>query len=181
MTEVAAPASVGYWVLLDQCPQCGGIWCDRWELYPVTAAGADQIDRVDQEALRQPTPVENRQLECPRCRARLRQFRDPSLPRDAHIARCPNCDGVWLNRGELRRFKHRGVESRLREPHVTEKQLDKLAARAVPPSAAAPVRGLANAFEATQPAPGARDVRNEILAGAAWMIARTVLRLLLHL
>lgn len=182
MNEVAAPASVGYSVLLDQCPRCGGIWCDRWELYPVTAAAADQLDHVDQATLLHPTPMASAQLECPRCRARMRQFRDPALPRNACIERCPNCDGMWLNRGELRRFKHRDASEgpvTLDSP-ITDAQLDRLAQQTSPVAQAAPVRDLANAFDAVEAAPDSGEVRTEILASAAWLIARTVLRLLLH-
>src|SRR6266853_692928 len=54
MREVHAEATTGYCVLLDQCPACGGIWCDRWELYPVTGAAAAKIDRVDGDTLQRP-------------------------------------------------------------------------------------------------------------------------------
>src|SRR5574337_914921 len=101
MHEVTAEAITGYLIVLDQCPQCGGIWCDRWELYPVTAAAAERLDRVDQDALQQPIEAPNRPLECPRCRARLFRFRDATLPADARVERCPNCDGMWFNRGEV--------------------------------------------------------------------------------
>ena len=180
MNEVAAPASVGYSIVLDQCPRCGGIWCDRWELYPLSAAAADRLDPVDQAALQQTTALASAQLDCPRCRARLRRFRDPSLPRDARIERCPNCDGMWLNRGELRRFKHRDATKGAAENAITDSQLDQLAQQTSPRSQAAPIRGLADAFDAAEPAPDGSEVRQEILSGAAWLIARTVLRLLLH-
>jgi Zn-finger nucleic acid-binding protein len=177
MNEVAASAAVGYSIVLDQCPRCGGIWCDRWELYPLTAAAAEHLDPVDQAALVRPAATRSEPLECPRCRARMRRFRDPSLPPDARIERCPNCDGMWLNRGELRRFKHRDVlDNTTRRP--TEAQLDQLAQATSPPAA---VRHLADAFTTTHATADDADVRREILTGAAWLIARTALRLLLHL
>lgn len=176
MNEVGAPASVGYSIILDQCPRCGGIWCDRWELYPLTAAAAAQLDPVNQAALAQPTAPRSEPLECPRCRARMRRFLDPSLPQGARIERCPNCDGMWLKRGELRRFKHRDAPgSATRRP--TEAQLDRLAQATIPTAA---VRRLADAFDSAQPTGDESDVRQDILAGTAWLIARTVLRLLLH-
>jgi Zn-finger nucleic acid-binding protein len=182
MNEVAAPTSVGYSIVLDQCPRCGGIWCDRWELYPLSAAAVDGLDSVDQTALLQPAVLTNDQLECPRCRARLRRFCDPSLPRDAHIERCPNCDGMWLNRGELRRFMHRTRAGGSTKTVMTETQLEQLVRQTSPSSAprAAPVSHLADAFEAGEPVPESSEVRKEILSGVTWLIARTVLRLLLH-
>ncbi len=178
MNEVTAQASIGYLVLLDQCPRCGGIWCDRWELYPLTAAAAERIDPVDQQALWQPVAPAAEQLACPRCQARLQRFRDPSVPTDARIERCPNCEGMWLNRGELRRFKKRGARAAAAGV-VSEAQLDYLATEASRGVSGAPVRDLANAFDAAESAPDAAEVRQEILSGAAWLIARAALRLLL--
>ena len=180
MKEVTARATVGYAIVLDQCPRCGGIWCDRWELYPLTAAAADRLDPVDQEALHQPTPVRTEQLACPRCRARMHRLRDPWLPQDACIERCPNCDGMWLNRGELRRFKQRGTSERAPTSSLTDAQLDQLAQAICPGVQATPISHLADAFDAAAPTPDAREVRKEILSGAMWLVARSALGLLLH-
>jgi len=177
MNEVTASASVGYSIVLDQCPRCGGIWCDRWELYPVTAAAAERLDRVDQAALTQPTATRGEPLQCPRCGARMGRFRDPSLPEDARIERCSTCDGMWLNRGELRRVKCRDTATAAPR-RLTAAQLDRLASLTSPPVG---VRHLADALDAT-PATGEDvDVRKEILSGAAWFIARAALRVLLHI
>jgi Zn-finger nucleic acid-binding protein len=184
MNEVTAPASLGYAILLDQCPRCGGIWCDRWELYPVTMAGADRLDSVDVDALQRPTVAARAHLECPRCRARVRPFRDALLPPDARIERCPNCDGMWLNRGELRRFKHcHGsgfIPPTVSDNPITHAQLDRLAQKTSPVPLAEPVRDLANAFDAAAGTAEPGAVGKEIAASAAWLIARTALRLLLH-
>lgn len=32
MNSVAVRANPGSLIELDQCAQCGGIWCDKWEL-----------------------------------------------------------------------------------------------------------------------------------------------------
>jgi Zn-finger nucleic acid-binding protein len=179
MKEVTAGATVGYSIMLDQCPRCGGIWCDRWELYPLTAAAANRLDPVDEEALRQPTPLIPARLACPRCRARMHRLHDPSLPQDACIERCPNCDGMWLNRGELRRFKQRGTSERA-PTSLTGTQLDQLAHETCPSVQTTPISHLADAFDTLEPVPEAGEVRREILSGAAWLIARSALRLLLH-
>jgi len=184
MNEVRAEAKTGYMVLLDQCPRCGGIWCDRWELYPVTEAAAEHIDTVDQEALHQPTQEANEQLECPRCRARMFRFRDPTIPADARIERCPNCDGMWLNRGELRRFKEHGTPvAAAAHPlpsRASEQELDRLTNCTLDPKSRPTVSTLGDAFDASQEAADADEVRDEIKSGALWLIARTALRLLLH-
>jgi predicted Zn finger-like uncharacterized protein len=187
MKEVRAEAKTGYMVLLDQCSQCGGIWCDRWELYPVTEAAAARIDAADKEALHQATPPADERLKCPRCRARMFRFRDRTLPADARIERCPNCDGMWLNRGELRRFKERGTlaagDAPAHPPHGTasEREVDRLAHRALDPKSWPTISTLGDAFDASREEDAdAGEAREEPKSGALWLIARTALRLLLH-
>jgi Zn-finger nucleic acid-binding protein len=105
MLAVHARARSGYCLLLDQCGQCGGVWCDRWELYPLDADEAQRIDPVDTAGLQAESVTPRRPGRCPRCTVALRPFRDPGLPVGARIERCAVCDGMWLNRGELRRIK----------------------------------------------------------------------------
>jgi Zn-finger nucleic acid-binding protein len=193
MRPVSAPAITGYLIALDQCPQCGGIWCDRWEMYPLTAVAAVQLDSVDLETLRQAVGAAPAQLECPRCRARMLRFHDASVTADARIERCPNCDGMWFNRGELRRFKEhaRGVAdratagsaetSRASASAATEADIERLAQQlgqdAPPPT----VGNLSAAFEPAEEVAAAGDLGGELASGAAWMILRILLRLLLHI
>jgi len=185
MAEVRAEAVTGYLIVLDQCPQCGGIWCDRWELYPVAAETAARLDAVDQAALQQPTTASAEQLECPRCRARMSPFRDRMIPADARIERCPNCEGMWLNRGELRRFKQRhGAGGALAGPAAPstsgDQQLDQLTRHAIGDRQQWPtVRSLSD-FEEPAPTPDGAQIRDDLKAGALWVIARALLRLLLH-
>jgi len=108
MRSVSARARSGYCLLLDQCPQCGGIWCDRWELYPLEAGEAARIEGLDEAQLHAAGPPAGASGRCPRCTAPLQPFRDRALPDDARIERCGVCDGMWLNRGELTRLKRRG-------------------------------------------------------------------------
>lgn len=105
MKPVTARADPGRLIELDQCGQCGGVWCDKWELFPVDPQEAERVDGVDQELLIQPTASTAKVLYCPRCTGALHQFKEPLLPADIHLLRCMHCDGIWLNRGELRRYK----------------------------------------------------------------------------
>jgi hypothetical protein len=34
MRQVTARANPGSLIQLEQCAECGGIWCDKWELFP---------------------------------------------------------------------------------------------------------------------------------------------------
>src|SRR5262245_13348424 len=112
MTQVTAPANPGQLIVLDQCGQCGGIWCDKWELFPVDFAAAANIDRLDENLLNDPTKLTNKTLYCPRCTAELRFVAEPMLPKDIHLRRCARCDGIWLNRGQLRRYKEYQKQTR---------------------------------------------------------------------
>src|SRR3970040_1414302 len=87
MNPVTARANPGTLIQLDQCGKCGGIWCDKWVAAPAPAGPAAKT------------------LYCPRCTAQLQACSDPMLPKDLQLRRCWRCDGIWLNRGELRRYK----------------------------------------------------------------------------
>ena len=105
MNPVTARATPGTLIQSDQCRQCGGVWCDQWELFPLDLDDAERIDAVDEKLLTQPVALGGKTLYCPRCTGQLHWFKEPLLPADVHLLRCMHCDGIWLNRGELRRYK----------------------------------------------------------------------------
>jgi len=177
MRAVAARARSGYLLALDQCPQCGGVWCDRWELFPLAAEEAARLDPVDEAALRAPTPAAPTPGRCPRCTAPLQPFRDPLLPADARIERCHVCDGMWMNRGALSRVKRRS-------PPTRTPPSDAIARIASTYGTAARWPTVANLDAATYavdddadepPNPGAL-----LRSTAPWLILRMLLRLLLR-
>ena len=104
LRQVYAEAHYGRYLLLDQCPGCGGIWFDHWELYYLKDGEANRLDPVDQEKLLALTAFQKGPHLCPRCQKDLEPFRDPNLPEDTKIERCPGCNGLWLNRGELQKY-----------------------------------------------------------------------------
>jgi Zn-finger nucleic acid-binding protein len=113
MNAVTARANPGSLIQLDQCPQCGGIWCDKWELFPIQANEAARLEPVNQELLRSIGSIEKRKLYCPRCTAPLAAPREPLLSPDLQLRRCLKCDGIWLNRGQFSQYKHH--QKRVRE------------------------------------------------------------------
>jgi Zn-finger nucleic acid-binding protein len=180
LKAVSARARTGYLIALDQCPQCGGLWCDRFELFPIDAADVHTLDPLDQPALWAPVASVKRDLKCPRCRAALRRFHDPLLPADARIERCPACEGLWLNRGELRRFKQARAAPASRPAPLSDAAIQQLAQRAAPVPASAPVACLAQVdrpsqVETEEPAAGI----GAWLRSAGWLILLALLRLLL--
>lgn len=179
MDAVRAQARSGYALVLDQCPRCGGIWCDRWELYPITAAAAADLDPLDAPRLQAPPASPAQAGRCPRCTAALRPFRDPALPADARIERCPVCDGMWLNRGSLARAK--GVGATTPSGNTTS-----LIARLGSSLGARPpwseVRNLDAATYAADPdAPDdALDWRGALSSLVPWLALAALVRLLLR-
>lgn len=105
MAQVTARATPGTLIQVDQCQQCGGIWCDKWELFPLDADEADQLDPVDENLLRNSAQLATKTLYCPRCADELAVFADPILPKEIQLQRCRHCDGLWLRRGQFRRYK----------------------------------------------------------------------------
>jgi Zn-finger nucleic acid-binding protein len=115
MAEVMARATPGTFIQLDQCKQCGGIWCDKWELVPLDTDEADKLDPVDDNLLRNTVQLTKKTLYCPRCADELAIFADPILPKDIQLRRCRHCDGLWLNRGQFRRYKEYQHSTRLKK------------------------------------------------------------------
>lgn len=102
--EVYAAANYGRVLLLDQCKGCGGVWFDRWELYFVTDRSVRDLEAIDSASFAAPVAPHPAKGMCPRCEKTLAVFTDPNLPKDALIERCPGCNGLWLNRGELGKY-----------------------------------------------------------------------------
>jgi Zn-finger nucleic acid-binding protein len=177
MREVAARARTGYLIPLDQCPQCGGVWCDRWELFPLAAEEARRIDAVDQAQLHAAAADGVSAGRCPRCTTTLQPFRDPMLPADARIERCRVCDGMWMNRGALSRAKQRSPPTR----GASQAALDSLASTVGADSTWSKITNLDAATYAvdSDPTDDASETRAVLWSTAPWIVLRTLLRLLL--
>ena len=106
MKPVTARANPGSLIELDQCGQCGGIWCDKWELFPIQADEAAHLEPADQELLRMPLALVKKELFCPRCTARMSAVKEPSLGADVQFQRCFKCEAIWLNRGQFTCYKN---------------------------------------------------------------------------
>lgn len=129
MNAVVVRANPGSLIQLDQCGQCGGVWCDKFELFPVHPEEAGRIDAVDAKLLAQPVKAAKAALHCPRCTAELLSFREPLLPPDIRLMRCMHCDGIWLNRGEFgryKRFQKKTQGEKLRAGELVQKLPDAL-------------------------------------------------------
>ena len=177
MKEVSVRANPGTLIVLDQCGKCGGIWCDKWELFPVDPREAERLDPLDEGLLQTPVTLPKETLYCPRCGDRLRVFKDPSLPPDIHLQRCRRCDGIWLNRGQFSRFKR--LQRRTREEKLgQEKTLQKLVHAYQNPESWV-TTGTRGIFAYPRGEEEAQDLTSEALKGAFRLIFQTLLRLVL--
>jgi Zn-finger nucleic acid-binding protein len=175
LRPVAARARSGYLIEIDQCPACGGIWCDQWELFPIAPHEALRLDPVDEKRLRGRAAPAAEPGRCPRCRIPLRRFQDPALPAEARIERCRVCQGMWLNRGELARVK--GASGAQRAPSKTA--LDRIAATCSGDMNWPLVQDLDAALDAPpDPDIGVDEARALVRAAAGWGVLRLLLRLL---
>lgn len=176
MREVAARARSGYLIALDQCADCGGIWFDRWELFPLHHAEVSRLDPVDGERLC--SAVDDRRPgNCPRCGVLLREFRDVNLPADAEVARCFVCEGMWLQRGQLRRIKRRAADG---EADAT-RAADALATAYAAEVDWSQVRDLtAAAYETEASPPRVSDLGSALRSTVPWVVLQILFRLLLR-
>lgn len=105
MKRVKVPSvNRGYSILIDQCPSCGGLWFDRFEMTQIPHNEALKIDSLDQNRATRPTPI-NKNLLCPKDHLLLVKIKDINIPPDTNISRCRKCEGVWFSRGELVEYK----------------------------------------------------------------------------
>ncbi len=104
--EVYTRSDYGLVIKLDQCPTCGGIWFDKWELYKISSKEAAKIDKVNKKILHLLTSTK-KEIFCPKDKNKLEIFKDPNIPNNIQIEHCKKCGGIWLNCGEFTKFKKR--------------------------------------------------------------------------
>lgn len=177
MKEVSARANPGTLIVLDQCGKCGGIWCDKWELFPVDPDEAPRLDPLDEKRLQASVALKKQTLYCPRCRDRLQKFQEPFLPPDIQLQRCRRCDGIWLNKGQLRRYKR--YQGRTKEKKLGPKRrVQKLAQAYDNPSSWVTV-GTRGIYAYPRASAETDDWPSVTLSGAFKLILQALLRLVL--
>ena len=88
-------------VEVDRCKSCRGVWCDQDEL-------SELLDRSNWE-LRQLTgsrrqeSLDLQKAKCPRDNSDLMRVHS-ALDKDVVLDTCPNCQGIWLDAGEIDRL-----------------------------------------------------------------------------
>jgi Zn-finger nucleic acid-binding protein len=177
MKQVSARANPGTLILLDQCGRCGGIWCDKWELFPIAPEEAPRVELLNDALLKSPVVLANEPLYCPRCTERLQFFHDPLLPKEIQLQRCRRCEGIWLNRGQFSRYKDYQRKTRM-EKMPDEELLRQLTSRIQDPRAWV-TTGTQGIFAYPQAMPETDDLASNMRSGVFWLILQTLLRLAL--
>ena len=95
-----APAEV-QGVEVDQCPECGGVWCDAGELARLLSLEAESVESLFSG---RPDPATDARVgQCPRDDTRMLRVAS-ARNRNVIVEACPTCKGIWLDGGELRRL-----------------------------------------------------------------------------
>jgi Zn-finger nucleic acid-binding protein len=125
MHRVKIISHYGQPIELDQCDSCGGIWFDKAELFRARQDEAEKIEALNTDMLKNPSMMENSRLICPRDQTALYRFTDRYFPKDIILARCPACEGIWLNRGLFSRYQSFRQElKRTKEKSPEDKELE---------------------------------------------------------
>lgn len=90
-------------VEVDVCQGgCGGIWFDAFELQQVDEVrerAGEHLLEINRDA--QVVVDAKRKRECPRCEGVKLMRHFFSAKRRVEVDQCPNCNGYWLDAGEL--------------------------------------------------------------------------------
>jgi len=95
-------------VLVDTCPECGGIFFDEGEVSQIRARGGDRaFEELDDIVQPNPNHIpheESQFRKCPSCLSGMHRFRYMySSP--VFLDSCESCGGVFIENGELKQMK----------------------------------------------------------------------------
>lgn len=105
LKPVTIPNKYGQAVIVDQCINCGGIWFDEWELFPLQAKEIEKLESFSQINLQQLKKEHIGNNLCPKCSTGLAILKDPIIPKSIEMMQCAKCSGFWLNQGEALEYK----------------------------------------------------------------------------
>ena len=92
-------------VELDWCPECGGLWFDSGEM-ELLAKKTTDAPAEGGLCLTEPARTDEERLKCPLCRKKM----DKRMLGPVIADVCPNCDGLWLDQGELEQVLGRSTD-----------------------------------------------------------------------
>ena len=83
---------------LDHCDECGGLWLDQSELPRLIELKPSALKPLARGRPR--AGADQTRGQCPRCRSAMLRVAS-AHQRRVTLDKCPDCDGVWLDGGEL--------------------------------------------------------------------------------
>lgn len=105
-------------VELDVCFVCEGIWLDAGELEKVIEAdsrdfksialGKDELDGKEISGLE--AELDKKDAICPRCGNGIKLLhKEYQVKHTVNVDVCPKCSGIWLDGGEIKELRKRGL------------------------------------------------------------------------
>lgn len=134
-------------VTVDVCiGGCGGMWFDNFQIQKFDEPHDRRGDKLlEMDLDPQVTPSREGKRHCPRCELpMLEQFW--SVRQEVQIDRCPGCNGLWLDLGDLARIRSM-FDSAEERRKAAEQRFDELLSENAPSS---PDGGSGGAPEGTE-------------------------------
>ena len=95
---------------IDLCPRCRGVWFDSGELTVFVRSLIDEgkvtPEKVRLFERRKVNAIRDKAQQgrsCPRCDQKMRPF-NYAYDSNVFIEKCPDCEGIWTDRGEIMRI-----------------------------------------------------------------------------
>ena len=92
---------------VDACSECGGMWLDRGELEAIQETKerdySDELSRMPDlgyNAYLLAQQKTGRSIQCPNCNVEM-EAREYARCSQVMIDVCPQCHGIWLDKGEI--------------------------------------------------------------------------------
>ena len=96
---------------VDTCPLCKGFWFNGGELRKILKSKHGIVDEADWSSLPRTLELDSKAGNCPRCK--IIMVRVPSLQdRRINLDYCANCDGFWVDGGEMEQLEKGGYVKR---------------------------------------------------------------------
>lgn len=108
--------------VLDVCPQCAGIWFDSEELNRIREEDPASLIQIDQQFRPRVEPATSGGIRnCPCCRLPMRRY-NYLYSSPIELDECEQCDGVWVDDGELEKMIQVLNESKNQSvpPHIKD-------------------------------------------------------------
>ncbi|MCW5938325.1 MAG: zf-TFIIB domain-containing protein [Fimbriimonadaceae bacterium] len=114
-------------ITVEACFSCGGLWFEQGELGRLVNRYPGEAQELDKRVAAQPEASPKLLRICPRCLCGMTGF-DYAAASVVHLNSCPQCNGVFIEDGELGAIVQRKQAAQARAEANTEAQAAKRAA-----------------------------------------------------